>query len=196
MIRQEFNTASGMPKVHSGMGFPVIATTGTNENINTYLFWIKSDFSKPAESPSNYFSFENEPSLFSVPDVILRAEKILGLSKQHLAKVFATSRQNLYNLLNNPEQKPLQDTVNRAKQVNEALNMISSICPYKLGASTLTVRIDDKRLFDVLTEATIDSNQVRHFSEVIASRINKKTHSNLPDHIVKQETFLSRPNAI
>jgi len=131
-----------------------------------------------------------------VKDVIQQADKQLGLSKQHLAQIFGVSRQNLYNLLNNADQTPNRETEDRAKQVNKALDVINSIYPHKLGASTLTVRIDDKRLFDVLKEDEICLEQVKHFSEVIAKRISRQSQSNLPERIAEQEEFLMRPNSV
>ena len=129
-------------------------------------------------------------------DVIQQADKKLGLSKQHLAEIFAISRQNLYNLLNNAEQVPTSETENRAKQVNNALIEINSACPYKLGASCLTVRIEGKRLFDVLTESEICLIEVKKFAEQINNRITRQSVSNIPEHIAKQEEFLIRPNAV
>lgn len=195
MNKKQLSTACGIAALALN-GIPAIATTGTNENLTIYFLPQLSENSLALGTPSSYFPIAQQADSLTVGDVIQQAEKILGLSKQHLAKVFLTSRQNLYNLLNNPEQKPQQETEKRAKQVNEALNIISSNCPHKLGASTLTVRIENKRLFDILTSENIDLEQVTIFSKTIANRINKQSQSTLPVHIAKQEEFLNRPNAI
>ena len=195
MNKKQFSTACGIATLALN-GMPALATTGTNENITTYFLPQLSENSLTSKTPSSYFPIAQQTDSITVGDVIRQAEKILGLSKQHLAKVFLTSRQNLYNLLNNLEQKPQQETENRAKQVNEALNIISSNCPHKLGASTLTVRIENKRLFDILTSENINLEHVTMFSETIAKRINKQSQPTLPEHIAKQEEFLNRPNAI
>jgi hypothetical protein len=193
MRKNEFSTACGLAAM--ALGGMAEATTGTN-TAPTYFVPNISVYVQVAQSPSNYLPAVQQAESVTVVDVIQRAEKTLGLSKQHLAKVFLTSRQNLYNLLKNPEQKPQQETENRAKKVNEALNIISSNCPHKLGASTLTVKIEDKRLFDILINDNINLEQVALFSNVIAKRINKQSASALPEHIAKQEEFLNRPNAI
>ena len=195
MNKKQITTACGLTALALN-GMPAIATTATNENIVMYLLPTSNANDLPLENPSNYFPIEQQTEILTVSDIIQHADKTLGLSRQHLAKVFLTSRQNLYNLLNKPEQKPNQETENRANQVNKALNIISSQVQTKLGASTLTVRIDGKRLFDVLTEDDIDLEQVRKFTDVIAKRIKKQSQSKLPEHIVKQEAFLNRPNAI
>jgi len=193
--KQQFSTACGIAAIALS-GTPAIATTGTSGNINIYLLPQLSQKSYTTEAPSNYFPIAKQDNSLTVADVIQQAEKILGLSKQHLAKVFLTSRQNLYNLKNNPEQKPQQETAKRAEQVNKALNIIRSNCPHKLGASTLTVKNEGKRLFDILTSENINLEQVSLFSDIIAKRINKRSPSALPEHIAKQEEFLNRPNAI
>lgn len=192
MKTKDITTACGL--VMALGGIPVI-TTASNDGIKIYPFPINTKFST-LESPSNYAAIKQKSEIFAVSDVIKYAEKTLGLSKQHLADIFVITRQNLYNLLNNPEQIPNLNTENRAKQVNKALDVINSIYPHKLGASTLTVRIDDKRLFDVLKEDEICLEQVKHFSEVIAKRISRQSQSNLPERIIEQQAFLSRPNAI
>jgi transposase len=195
---KSFTTACGLATMAFNFGMPAIAvaTTARNEATIMYCFPISNTNAVTLEEPSNYFSVEQQPDILTVSDVIQQADKTLGLSKQHLAKVFLTSRQNLYNLLNKPDQKPNQETENRAKQVNEALKVVSAICPNRLGASTLTVRIDDKRLFDVLTSEHINLEQVAMFSKAIAKRINKQSQPTLPKHITKQEEFLNRPNAV
>jgi hypothetical protein len=195
MNKKQFSTACGIAALALN-GMPAIATTGTNENITIYFLPRLSENSPALENPSNYFPIDQQIDILTVTDVIHRAEKILGLSKQHLAKVFLTTRQNLHNLLTKLEQKPNQKTENRAQQVNEALSIISSNCPHRLGASTLTMRIDDKRLFDILTSESINLEQVAIFSKTIAKRINKQSQSTLPDSIIKQEEFLNRPNAV
>ncbi|GAW87822.1 hypothetical protein bplSymb_SCF19301P001 [Bathymodiolus platifrons methanotrophic gill symbiont] len=195
MNKKQFSTACGIAALALN-GMPAIATTGTNENITTYFLPRLSENSPALENPSNYFPIDQQIDILTVTDVIHRAEKTLGLSKQHLAEVFLTTRQNLHNLLTKLEQKPNQKTENRAQQVNEALSIISSNCPHRLGASTLTMRIDDKRLFDILTSESINLEQVAIFSKTIAKRINKQSQSTLPDSIVKQEEFLNRPNAV
>jgi transposase len=195
MNKKQISTACGIAALALN-GMPAIATTGTNENITIYFLPQLSENSLTSETPSSYFPIAQQTDSLTVGDVIQQAEKTLGLSKQHLAKVFLTSRQNLYNLLNNSKQKPQQETESRAKQVNEALNIISSNCPYKLGASTLTVRIANKRLFDILTSKNINLEQVAMFSKAIAKRINKQSQPTLPKHITKQEAFLNRPNAV
>lgn len=129
-------------------------------------------------------------------DVIQQADKQLGLSKQHLAQIFGISRQNLYNLLNNADQTPNRETEDRAKEVSKALKEISSICPLKLGASTLTVRIDDKRLFDVLMEKDICLQQVGQFTEQINKRITRQSTTSIKKYLDEQEEFLMRPNAV
>jgi hypothetical protein len=58
------------------------------------------------------------------------------------------------------------------------LDIISEICPYKLGASTMTCRIDGKRLFDELAENEIDLAQVRLFIQEINKRIQLYYNSN------------------
>jgi len=195
MNKTQFTTACGIATIALS-GMPAFATTGTNDNIATYFLPTFSGSSHIAGAPSSYFPIEDHDNSLTIGDVIQQAEKTLGLSKQHLAKVFLTSRQNLYNLLKNPEQKPQQDTESRAKKVNEALDIISLNCPHKLGASTLTVKIGDKRLFDILTSENINLEQLAIFSKEIAKRINKQSQSTLPTHIAKQEEFLNRPNAI
>jgi len=195
MNKKQLTTACGFAAIAIS-GMPAVATTGTNDNIKIYFLPQFSEGQHTAEVPSSYFPIKEHDNSLTIGDVIQQAEKTLGLSKQHLAKVFLTSRQNLYNLLKNPEQKPQQDTESRAKKVNEALSIISSNCPHKLGASTLTVKIENKRLFDILTSENIDLEQVAIFSKEIAKRINKQPQSTLPTHIAKQEEFLNRPNAI
>jgi len=194
MNKKQITTACGI--AISVYGIPAVATTASNENIIMYLLPTLNANDLPLEQPSNYFPVEHQTDSLTVSDIIKHADKTLGLSKQHLAKVFLTSRQNLYNLLNKPGQKPNQETESRAQKINEVLNIIGSICPYKLGASSLTVRIDNKRLFDVLTENNIDLEQVRTFSVAIAKRINRQSQSMLPEHTIKQEEFLNRPNAV
>lgn len=194
-MKNKFTTACGFAALALN-GMSAIATTATNENIAMYSLPISNANVLPIESPSNYFPIEQHEHGLTVSDIIQHADKTLGLSKQHLAKIFLISRQNLYNLLNNPDQKPNQETESRAKQVNEALKVVSAIFPHKLGASTLTVRIDNKRLFDVLTENSIDLEQVKKFSVAIAKRINKQSQPTLPEHAIKREEFLNRPNAV
>lgn len=195
MNKKEITTACGLALV-SLNSLPTDATTGTNEKVSQCLYSASMPNGEMLEKPSNLFSVEKQIETLTVSDIIRKAEKSLGLSKQHLARVFATTRQNLHNLLTNPEQKPNQKTENRANQVNEALTIIRSICPYKIGASALTVRVDDKRLFDILIEEKINLSQVIFFSEIIANRLNKKSQSKLPEQIIEQEAFLSRPNAV
>lgn len=193
MNRKRITSACGLSAL--AMFSAYSATTSANDEHTMYLlFALKS--SSTSESPSNFVSFDPETKVFAVGDVIQRTEAALGLSRQHIAKIFKSSRQNIYNLLNNLEQKPNPETEKRARQVNEALDAIREIYPYKLGASVLTVRIEEKRLFDVLTEDRIDIDEVKRFTETIAKRIGKQTQLILPESVVEQQEFLNRPNAI
>ena len=134
-------------------------------------------------------------SSLAVADAIVQARNILGISKLHLAAVFKMSRQNLDNLLNN-KQVPTQEIKTRSMQVKQALAVISKTCPYKLGASALSCKIDGKRLFDVLTENTIDLAQVDIFTHEINKRIRlQEEPSSLPDSVIKNQEYIDAFNA-
>ena len=145
---------------------------------------------------TNYFPAQKAKSSLTIPDVIVQAKNILGISKLHLATIFKMSRQNLDNLLKNNEQMPTQETEARAIKVKQALDIISEICPYKLGASTMTCRIDGKRLFDELTEHEINLAQVQLFAGEINKRIHLQQQSNLPERVLRNQEFIDTFNAI
>lgn len=136
-----------------------------------------------------------ELSGHTVSDVIIQAQSILGISKSHLAIVFKMSRQNLDNLIKNTQQKPTEETEARAMQVKKALDIVSKACPYKLGASTMTCRINGRRLFDELSENEIDLAQVKLFAQDINKRINVQQKSPLPESIIKNQEFIDTFNA-
>jgi len=177
-----------------------LATTAGTAPDRLWVLPIKRvlDINAPASSGpiTNYLSVQKAESSLTIPDVIVQAQNILGISKLHLAAVFKMSRQNLDNLLKNNEQVPTQDTEARAMQVKQALDIISEICPYKLGASTMTCRIDGKRLFDELAENEIDLHQVRVFTQEINKRIQLQQQSSLPESIIKNQEFIDTFNAI
>jgi hypothetical protein len=135
------------------------------------------------------------PSL-TVQDVIIQSQNILGIGKLHLANVFKMSRQNLDNLIKNAEQKPNPETEARALQVRKALEVISELCPYKIGASTMTCKINDRRLLDELSEDKINLEEVKIFSKEIAKRIQTNQQSNLSEKIIKNQEFMDTFNAI
>lgn len=180
---------------------PTPATTSDMASIRFLICPVKCEAvysGNPEElgKITNYFPAMRVVSSVTIPDVIEQAQNILGISKQHLAVVFGTSRQNLYNLLKNNEQVPTQETEARAMQVKQALDIISEICPYKLGASTMTCRIDGRRLLDELSESEINLAQVRVFAQEINKRIQAQQQSNLPESIIRNQEFIDTFNAI
>lgn len=138
---------------------------------------------------------EATPSI-TVQDVIIQSQNILGIGKLHLAAVFKMSRQNLDNLIKNTEQKPTPETESRALQVKKALGVISGLCPYKLGASAMTCKINGRRLLDELSEDEINLAEVRLFAQEIAKRIQTNHQSNLPESVAKNQEFMDTFNAI
>lgn len=132
----------------------------------------------------------------TVGDIIMQSQDILGIGKLHLAAIFKMSRQNLDNLIKNTEQKPAPETEKRALQVKKALDVISWLCPYKLGASTMTCKINGRRLLDELSENEINLAEVRLFAQEIAKRIQTNYHSNLPESVAKNQEFMDTFNAI
>ena len=132
----------------------------------------------------------------TVQDVIIQSQNILGIGKLHLATIFKMSRQNLDNLIKNTEQKPTPETETRALQVKEALEVISEVCPYKLGASTMTCKINGRRLLDELSENEIYLAEVRLFAQEIAKRIQTNYQSNLPESVTKNQEFMDTFNSI
>lgn len=132
----------------------------------------------------------------TVQDVIIQSQNILGIGKLHLAAVFKMSRQNLDNLIKNTEQKPTPETESRALQVKKALEVISGLCPYKLGASTMICKINARRLLDELSEDEINLAEVRLFAQEIAKRIQTNHQSNLPESVAKNQEFMDTFNAI
>ena len=134
------------------------------------------------------------PSI-TIQDIIMQSQNILGIGKLHLASIFKMSRQNLDNLIKNAEQKPNPETETRALQVKKALEVISEFCPYKLGASTMTCKIDGRRLLDELSEDEINLDEVRIFSQEIAKRIQVSHQSNLPERVTKNQEFMDTFNA-
>lgn len=132
----------------------------------------------------------------TVQDVIIRSQNTLGIGKLHLAAVFKMSRQNLDNLIKNTEQKPTSETESRALQVQKVLDVISELCPYKLGASTMTCKRNGRRLLDELSENEINLSEVRLFAQEIAKRIQTNYQSNLPESMTKNQEFMDTFNAI
>lgn len=132
----------------------------------------------------------------TVQDVIIKSLNILGIGKLHLANIFKMSRQNLDKLIKNTEQKPTPETETRALQVKKALEVISEICPYKLGASTMTCKINGRRLLDELSEDEINLTKVRIFSQEIVKRIQTNHQSNLPERVIKNQEFMDTFNSI
>lgn len=132
----------------------------------------------------------------TVQDVIVQSQNILGIGKLHLASIFKMSRQNLDNLIKNAEQKPNPETETRSLQVKKALEVISEFCPYKIGASTMTCKINGRRLFDELSEDEINLAEVRVFSQEIAKRIQTNHQSSLPKRVIKNQEFMDTFNAI
>jgi hypothetical protein len=178
---------------------PFLATTAKTDSF--YLFFLpkgvlNSNTPVPSGPITNYLPIQKAESSLTIPDVIVQAQNILGISKSHLAAIFKMSRQNLDNLLKNNEQKPMHETEARAMQVKQALDIISEICPYKLGASTMTCKIDGKRLFDELTEHEINLTQVRLFAREINKRIHSQPQSNLPENVKRNQEFIDTFNAI
>jgi hypothetical protein len=106
--------------------------------------------------------------------VIQKAYKKLGLSKQHLSSIF-----------NDNELK------DRELQI-DALALINSICPHRIGASCFTVRIDDKNLFDVLSEIPISLIEVERIVREINNRIEHGYENK--SQVSEIEEFLLRPN--
>lgn len=145
---------------------------------------------------TNYLPIKKIESSVTVPDVILQAKNILGINKFHLATVFTMSRQNLDNLLKNKEQRPTQETEARAMQVKQALEVISEYCPYKVGASAMTCRINGRRLIDELTETEINLDQIIIFAKEINKRINTQNKSNIPENILRSQEFIDTFNAV
>lgn len=136
------------------------------------------------------------PPSVTVQDMIMESQSILGIGKLHLAAIFKMSRQNLDNLIKNTEQKPTPETETRALQVKKALEVISELCPYKLGASTMTCKINARRLLDELSENEINFAEVRIFAQEIANRIQTNYQSNLPERMTKNQEFMDTFNAI
>ena len=158
----------------------------TNTDINA------SEFSGTI---TNYLPIQKAESSVTVPDVILQAKNTLGISKLHLAEIFKMTRQNLDNLLKNNEQKPTQETEARAMQVKKALDIVSELSPYKLGASTMTCRINGRRLFDELAEKEINYAQVGLFAQEINKRISTQQQSNFPESVIRNQEFIDNFNA-
>jgi hypothetical protein len=156
-------------------------------NINT------SEFSGAI---TNYLPIKKAESVLTVPDVILQAKNTLGISKLHLAAVFKMTRQNLDNLLKNDKQKPTQETEARAKQVKKVLDIVSELCPHKLGASTMTCRINERRLFDELAESEINLAQIKIFAQEINKRINAQNKFKIPENILRNQEFTDTFNAV
>ncbi|MBE0472212.1 MAG: hypothetical protein IBX55_22230 [Methyloprofundus sp.] len=132
----------------------------------------------------------------TVQDVIIQSQNILGIGKLHLANIFKMSRQNLDKLIKNTEQKPTSETETRVLQVKKALEVISEICPYKLGASSMTCKINGRRLLDELSEDEINLAEVRIFSQEIVKRIKTNHQSNLPERVTKNQEFMDTFNSI
>jgi hypothetical protein len=146
---------------------------------------------------TNYLPSPQQPSeLAAVSDIIGQAQTVLGISKQHLASIFGISRQNLYNLIGNHEQIPTPDTAARAWQVKKALEVIAEECPYQLGASTMTCRINGQRLLDELLAQDIDLGQVRLFAQAIAKRIHTQQAASFSDKTIRGQEFMDTVNVI
>jgi hypothetical protein len=131
----------------------------------------------------------------TVHDIIMQSQNILGIGKLHLAAIFKMSRQNLDNLIKNTEQKPTPETETRVLQVKEALEVISGLCPYKLGASTMTCKINGRRLLDELSNNEINLAEVRLFAQEITKRIQVSHQSNLPESVIKNQEFMDTFNS-
>ncbi len=143
--------------------------------------------------PGSYSAMH--PSL-TVRDIIISSQDILGIGKLHLAKIFKMSRQNLDNLLKKPDQKPTQETEERAWQIKKALDLIAEHCPYKLGASTITCKINNRNLLVALSEDVTDFEEIKMFSREISRRIQTNLESNLPEKVKRNQEFMDTFNAV
>ncbi len=183
-------------------GTPVAATTSDNASVRFVPRQVRfQDFtnyiSEDTENITNCLPISKvaTPSI-TVNDIIIQSQNVLGIGKLHLAAIFKMSRQNLDNLIKNTEQKPTSETELRALQVKNALDVISGLCPYKLGASTMTCKIKGRRLLDELSENAINLAEVRFFAQEIAKRIQTNYQSNLPESMTKNQEFMDTFNAI
>ena len=181
---------------------PVAATTADNASIRIVPLVVRFQNSTNCVSEvtgeiTNCLPISKiaTPSV-TVQDIIVESQSILGIGKLHLAAIFKMSRQNLDNLIKNTEQKPTPETETRALQVKKALEVISELCPYKLGASTMTCKINGRRLLDELSENEINLAEVRLFAQEIAKRIQTNYQSNLPERVTKNQEFMDTFNAI
>ena len=195
---------------HAGVGAlamalvinPVAATTADNASIRIVPLVVRFQNSTNCVSEltgeiTNCLPISKiAPPSVTVQDIIMESQSILGIGKLHLAAIFKMSRQNLDNLIKNTEQKPTSETETRALQVKKALEIISELCPYKLGASTMTCKINGRRLLDELSENEINLAEVRLFAQEIAKRIQTNYQSNLPERVTKNQEFMDTFNAI
>lgn len=181
---------------------PVAATTADNASIRIVPLVVRSQNSTDCISAvtaeiTNCLPISKiTPPSITVQDIIMESHSILGIGKLHLATIFKMSRQNLDNLIKNTEQKPTPETETRALQVKKALEAISELCPYKLGASTMTCKINGRRLLDELSENEINLAEVQLFAQEIAKRIKTNYQSNLPERVTKNQEFMDIFNAI
>lgn len=181
---------------------PVAATTADNASIRIVPIAFRfQNFTNCTLEVTNEItnclpvSNEATPSV-TVQDIIVESQGILGIGKLHLAAIFKMSRQNLDNLIKNTDQRPMPETETRALKVKEALQVVSELCPYKLGASTMTCKINGRRLLDELTNNEIDLAKVRLFAQEIAKRIQANHQANLPESVIKNQEFMDTFNAI
>ncbi len=181
---------------------PVAATTSDNASVRVVPRPVRfQDFtdctSEDTRNITNCLALSKAvTSSVTVNDIIIQSQNILGIGKLHLAAIFKMSRQNLDNLIKNTEQKPTPETETRVLQVKKALDVISRLCPYKLGASTMTCKINGRRLLDELSENEINLAEVRLFSQEIAKRIQTNNQSNLSGKVANNQEFMDTFNAI
>ena len=187
------------------LGAAITTNTGASE-VENLSFWLLPasaqipvqgadvDGEKPV---TNLMPVTQDESIVFAPEVISRAKEILGISNQHLASIFGISRQHLNNIVNDPNIAIKDSNQLRVVRVDEALSAIRSVTEQKLGASTLTMRIDNVRLLDILLADEINLDQVKRFAVHIDSRISsQESDSSLPEVIASQQEHLDTPDAV
>lgn len=186
----------------ASLNAPVSATIGI-QNYNTYMadgfenIQMYQPYDKKSGEVLTTIKWDNEkPKGISVFDIMQDSQKFLGIGKQHLAKIFQMSRQNYYNLQSNIEQIPNEETSARAEKVSGAIEIIKNEAKHKLGASTMTYKINRGSLLDVLIADDINLEKVSLFVNKINERISNTSKARLPEHMAKKEDILDEKEII
>lgn len=121
--------------------------------------------------------FASEQQIQGIADIVEKVKICLGLPNKDIAKILGVSRQTLHSYKNSTDEHHTVNAANkkRAMTISNVINEIQPKFSRSPGAMAKNYMMNDKSLFDLMSEPELDIPNILHLSQSLAEKMSSNS---------------------